>query len=385
LTDGISFHDVSLLAQMGKMIRFVPLNDLARQNRLLGDGLATRAREVIEHGRYVLGPECAAFESEFARYCGVADCVGVANGTDAIELALRAAGLGEGHRVATAANAGFYASAAIHATGADPVYVDVAAQTHLIDPEALRQTLARTAVHAVIVTHLYGRLADVEAIAVVCKPHGVAVIEDCAQAHGASRGGRKAGGFGLAGCFSFYPTKNLGALGDGGAVTTDDVAFAARLRELRQYGWAGKYRVDRAGGRNSRLDEMQAALLRIKLPLLDRWNEQRRNIARRYAREITNPRLQCPADFAADHVAHLFVVRCEDRDGFRRHLDKHGVGSDIHYPTPDHLQAGYRGTLAAGSLPQTERLAGQIVTIPCFAELEEQEIRHVIDVANGWR
>jgi aminotransferase EvaB len=288
---------------MEKMTRFIPLNDLARQNRLLRDGLATRAREVIECGQYVLGPECAAFEAEFARYCGVAGCVGVANGTDALELALRAAGVEEGHGVATAANAGFYTSTAIHAIGATPVYIDVAAQTHLINPQALRQALECTAVRAVIVTHLYGRLADVDAIAGICRAHGAIVVEDRAQAHGASRGGRKAGSFGLAGCFSFYPTKNLGALGDGGAVTTDDAAFAARLRELRQYGWDGKYQVGRAGGRNSRLDEMQAALLRIKLPHLDRWNEQRRGIARRYAREITNPRLQCPADFASDNVA----------------------------------------------------------------------------------
>ena len=366
------------------MTRRVPLNDLVRQSRLIHDELAACARRVIERGWYVLGSECTDFEAEFAAYCAVAHCIGVANGTDAIELALRAAGIGEGDGVATVANAGFYASTAIHAIGASPVYVDVTAETQLLCVASLSQALARKNVRAVIVTHLYGRLADVEGVTALCRPLGIPVIEDCAQAHGAARNGRKAGSFGAAGCFSFYPTKNLGALGDGGAVTTDDAAFAERLRQLRQYGWDGKYRVGRAGGRNSRIDEMQAALLRVKLPHLDRWNEDRCNLARRYAREMRNPRVQCPMDFEPDNVAHLFVVRCEDRHDFRRHLDVRGVSSDVHYPIPDHLQPGYGGALAAGSLPQTERLAGEIVTIPCFAELEEDEVRQVIEAVNSW-
>lgn len=363
------------------MTRRVPLNDLVRQSRSIQDELAACAQRVVARGWFVLGSECADFEAEFAAYCGSAHGIGVANGTDSIELALRALGIVAGDGVATVANAGFYASTAIHAIGAAPVYVDVLAETHGMDPQSLRQALAAKRVRAVIVTHLYGRLADVEAIVAICKPLGIPVIEDCAQAHGASRNGRKAGSFGAAGCFSFYPTKNLGALGDGGAVTTDDAALAGRLRELRQYGWDDKYRVARRGGRNSRLDEMQAALLRIKLPHLDRWNEARRRLAQRYAREIGNPRVKCPVDFGPDNVAHLFVVCCEDRDGFRRHLDASGVSSDIHYPIPDHLQPGYG---AAAALPVTERLAGQIVTIPCFAELDEDEIRQVIAAANSW-
>lgn len=361
----------------------IPLNDLVRQSRLIHDELAACARRVIERGWYVLGSECADFEAEFAAYCGVAHCVGVANGTDAIELALRAAGIGDGDGVATVANAGFYASTAIHAIGATPIYVDVEAETHLLCVESLGRALAKHTVRAVIVTHLYGRLADVEAVIALCKPLGIPVIEDCAQAHGAVRSGRKAGSFGSAGCFSFYPTKNLGALGDGGAVTTDDAGLAERLRQLRQYGWDSKYRVGRAGGRNSRLDEMQAALLRVKLPYLDRWNEERRSLARRYAREIQNVRVRCPSDFGPDNIAHLFVVRCEDREGFRRHLDGCGVSSDIHYPIPDHLQPGYNGG-NQGRLPGTERLAGQVVTLPCFAELTEEEVRQVIQAVNSW-
>ena len=317
------------------MTRRVPLNDLVRHNRLLHDGLLNSARRVIERGWYVLGAEVAEFETAFANYCGVAHAVGVANGTDAIELALRAAGVAEGDGVATVANAGFYAATAIYAIGAVPLYVDVT-EAHSMSVDSFNRVLAKNTVRAVVVPHLYGRLAEIEAITAVCEPLGIAVLEDCAQAHGARRAGRAAGSFGAAGCFSFYPTKNLGALGDGGAVTTRDAAMAERLRELRQYGWDRKYRVSRAGGRNSRLDELQAALLLAKLPYLDRWNAARRGIARRYSEAISNPRVKCPDDFGTDNVAHLFVVCCEDRDGFRRHLEARGIASDIHYPIPDH-------------------------------------------------
>jgi dTDP-3-amino-2,3,6-trideoxy-4-keto-D-glucose/dTDP-3-amino-3,4,6-trideoxy-alpha-D-glucose/dTDP-2,6-dideoxy-D-kanosamine transaminase len=365
------------------MPRRIPLNDLVRQNFRLQDELANSARRVIERGWYILGSEGAEFETAFATYCGVPHAVGVANGTDAIELALRAVGVGEGHSVATVANAGFYASTAIRAMGAQPLYVDVVPETHSMSVDSLNRQLARNTVQAVIVTHLYGRLAEIETIAAICKPLGIPVIEDCAQAHGASRDGRAAGSFGAAGCFSFYPTKNLGALGDGGAVTTGDGAIAKRLRELRQYGWDRKYQVSRPGGRNSRLDELQAALLLTKLPHLDRWNEDRRKIARRYSEEIRNPRVKCPKDFGTDNVAHLFVVRCEDRDDFRRHLETNGIATDIHYPIPDHQQPAY-ATEAVDRLTETERLAREIVTIPCFSEMEEEEISQVIAAANGW-
>jgi aminotransferase EvaB len=363
--------------------RVVPLNDLVRQNRLIHDELAAAARRVIERGWYVLGSEGAEFEKTFAAYCGVPYAVGVANGTDGIELALRAVGVDAGHNVATVANAGFYASTAIHAVGARPLYVDVDPATHLMSVDPLNRELARNDVRAVIATHLYGRLADVETITAICKPLGIPVIEDCAQAHGANRHGRAAGSFGTAGCFSFYPTKNLGALGDGGAVTTSDAAIAGRLRELRQYGWDKKYQVSRSGGRNSRLDELQAALLLVKLPHLDRWNEGRRAIARRLSNKIRHPRIKCPRDFGTDDVAHLFVLRCDDRGGFQRHLEARGVSSDIHYPIPDHRQPAY-AAFSSRELPETDRLAKEIVTVPCFPEMEEEEISQVIDAINSW-
>jgi dTDP-3-amino-2,3,6-trideoxy-4-keto-D-glucose/dTDP-3-amino-3,4,6-trideoxy-alpha-D-glucose/dTDP-2,6-dideoxy-D-kanosamine transaminase len=366
------------------MARRIPLNDLVRQNRLIHDQLVGAMRRVIDRGWYILGPECADFEAAFATYCGVPHVVGVANGTDAIELALRAVGVDERHRVATVANAGFYASTAIRAIGAQPVYVDVAADTQLMNLESLQRELTPNTVRAVIVTHLYGRLADVENIIAICEPLGIPVIEDCAQAHGAMRNGRVAGSFGTAGCFSFYPTKNLGALGDGGAVTTRDAAVAERAQTLRQYGWSRKYEVSFAGGRNSRLDELQAAALLAKLPHLDRWNQERRAIAQRYSKEIDPSRVKCPRDFGPDNVAHLYVIRCQDRAGFRRHLDAHGIASDIHYPIPDHRQPAAFGFSGRLELPETERQAEEIVTIPCFPEMEEEEIGQVIAAVNRW-
>ena len=363
------------------MMRRIPLNDLIRQDRLIHRELVDATRRVIERGWYILGAEGANFETAFAAYCGVPHAVGVANGTDAIELALRAVGVSEGHSVATVANAGFYASTSIRAIGANPVYVDVVPETHLMSVEFPSRELARNKVHAVIVTHLYGRLADIEAVTEICETLGIPVIEDCAQAHGAIRNGRTAGSFGIAGCFSFYPTKNLGALGDGGAVTTRDDGVAERVRALRQYGWSKKYEVGRANGRNSRLDEIQAAALLTKLPHLDRRNEERRAIARRYSTEIDQSRIHCRRDCGPDDVVHLFVVRCENRDAFRQHLDTHGVGSDIHYPIPDYRQPAYSGF---GELPETERLAKEVVSIPCFPEMEEEEINQVIEAVNAW-
>lgn len=348
---------------------------------MLRDELMASAARVIDSGWFIQGKEGLSFEAAFAAYCSVQHCVGVANGTDAIELALRAAGVNAGDAVATVANAGFYSTMAILAIGAEPLYVDVDAESQLMDIASLRGVLERQRVAAVVVTHLYGQLADMEAIAPLCLAKDVALIEDCAQAHGARRNGRIAGSFGTAGCFSFYPTKNLGALGDAGAVTTNDPAFAARLRALRQYGWEQKYQVGRIGGRNSRLDEMQAALLSAKLRHLDDWNEERRSIARRYVEEISHAGIRRLQPFGADHVAHLCVLRCEDRDRFRRHMDAQGIATDIHFPIPDHQQPTNRRQV---SLPETERLASEIVTIPCFNGMREAEIRRVITAVNGW-
>lgn len=335
-------------------------------------------QRVVDSQWYVMGAEVAAFEREFAAYCGVLNCVSVANGTDALELGLRALGVKPGDRVLAVANAGFYGSTAIHLLGATPDYIDIDPKTLTISVEHLREAIGVNVPQAIIVTHLYGQLADIETIVELAAKAGIPVIEDCAQAHGAMRSGKRAGSFGSIGCFSFYPTKNLGAMGDGGAVVTSDASLAAHLRQLRQYGWAAKYRVEMAGGRNSRLDEMQAAILREKLPCLERWNAERREIARRYNSVFARLPLLCPPSLGADYVAHLYVVRVAKRETFRAFLKEHGVATDVHYPVPDHLQAANAGSQPGYSLSATEAACDAVVSLPCFPGLTDQEVERVI-------
>jgi dTDP-4-amino-4,6-dideoxygalactose transaminase len=346
--------------------------------------LVDATMRVIESRWYILGAEVAAFERDFAAYCGVAHCVGVANGTDALELALRALGVKRGHTVFLAANAGFYGSTAVRLTGAVPYYVDVDEETLTLSPRSLEHAFRQDNPKAVIITHLYGQLADIQDIVEIATRKGVPTIEDCAQAHGASRGGRRAGSFGTVGCFSFYPTKNLGALGDGGAVTTNDPAVAAHLLQLRQYGWSMKYRVDTPGGRNSRLDEMQAALLREKLGMLDGWNGERRRIGNRYNQAFARLPVRCPISLGEDFVAHLYVVRHVERDALRSHLEGCGIGTDIHYPVPDHLQKGYASHQSEGDLPITEDACRTVLSLPCFPGLADTEQKRVISALESF-
>lgn len=349
----------------------VPVNDL----RIAADErecLLERIRAVLERGWFVLGPEVKGFEAEFASYCGVPHAVSVANGTEALELALRAAGVKAGDRVLTVANAGFYSTTAILAIGATPVFVDIDPQRLTISAEGLARAL-RPGIKAVIVTHLYGQLADMVRILDLARRVGVTVVEDCAQAHGAQAGGIRAGAFGDLGCFSFYPTKNLGALGDGGAVVTAREDFAATLRALRQYGWSeAKYHVALTGGCNSRLDELQAAVLRERLARLDEHNRLRRAIAARYNHAFRELPLKCPAT-GEDYVAHLYVVRCAKRDALRAHLAARGVAAEVHYPVPDHHQPAVRERWADVVLPVTEATVGTLLTLPCFPAMTEEQ------------
>jgi dTDP-4-amino-4,6-dideoxygalactose transaminase len=333
---------------------------------------------VLDSHWYVLGTEVAAFEHAFAAWSGSKNCVTLGNGTDALELALRGLGVSTGDRVILAANAGFYGSTAVRLIGAEPVYADVDPRLLTLSVDSLDAALAKRP-KAVIVTHLYGQLADIEAIVERAAAVGVPVIEDCAQAHGAERGGRRAGSFGAVGCFSFYPTKNLGALGDGGALVSDDDELIARVRKLRQYGWGSKYSVDVAGGRNSRLDEMQAAILLDKLPHLDRWNGQRRSIATRYNLAFSDLPFTCPASVGEDYVGHLYVIRSAARDAFRASLAEDGVATDVHYPIPDHLQRAYACAQVRGSLPVTERVCDEVVSLPCFPGMEDLAVQRVIE------
>lgn len=361
----------------------IPVNSLQRHIRPLADRLAAVSRAVIDSGHYVLGPNVQGFEQAFAAYCGVAHAVGVGNGTDALELSLRALGVDAGDRVAVVANAAMYGATAILACGGTPVFVDIDPATHTMCPDALASVLATGPVKAVIVTHLYGRLAAMDALIPLCRERGIPVLEDCAQAHGARDArGIRAGAFGDIASFSFYPTKNLGALGDGGAVATSSDVLAERIRQLRQYGWSAKYTNTLAGGRNTRLDELQAALLLDMLPALDGWNARRREIANRYSAGIDNPRLAPPPACGEEHVAHLYVVRCEDRDDARSRLAQHGVQTDVHYPVPDYRQPCLQGKIDASPLPHTEADARSVMTLPCFPELTDAEADAVIAACN---
>jgi dTDP-4-amino-4,6-dideoxygalactose transaminase len=359
----------------------VPLNDLVRAAALERDALHTALARVADSGWYILGEEVRRFEEAFARHTGVAHAIGVGNGTDALELALRALGIGPGRDVVTAANAGMYATTAIRRTGAAPVYADVNEASMCVDVRTVAAAVT-PATAAVVTTHLYGRLADVEALAEWCRAKGIALVEDCAQAHGASRNGRRAGAFGTLACFSFYPTKNLGALGDAGAVVTSDERLASNLRALRQYGWQAKYDARVAGGVNSRLDELQAAVLNVRLPSLDARNALRRNVARRYSERIRHPAIAVPPVPGDEFVGHLYVVRARERDALKAHLAARGIASDVHYPIPDHMQQAYE---VRASLPVTERLAGEVLTLPCFPELRDDEVDAVIEACNAWR
>jgi dTDP-4-amino-4,6-dideoxygalactose transaminase len=356
----------------------VPLNDLKRTTSTLRQEIRDAIGQVLASGWYLFGPQVANFESAFAAYCGVSHCISVANGTDALEIGLRALGCGPGDEVVTVANAGMYGSAAIVTVGAHPIFADIDPITMTMDRACLEVCLGPKT-RAIIVTHLYGRLADIEAMEAIAQSRGIPIIEDCAQAHGAQRAGRKAGSWGALGCYSFYPTKNLGAFGDGGAIVTNSDELAAESRSLRQYGWKEKYIADRLNGRNSRLDELQAAVLLAKLPHLDGWNARRREIVGRY-RQAAGGGLTVPDTSGADHVAHLCVVRSPERNRLRNFLYRIRVATDIHYPVPDHRQPALQSWAGRDTaLPVTDAVVKEIVTLPCFPELSDEEIARVCD------
>jgi dTDP-4-amino-4,6-dideoxygalactose transaminase len=353
----------------------VPLNDLSRALQTERAELLEAMARVVDSGWLVLGPEHTGFESDLAGFLGVEHALGVASGTDALELAMRAVVPGDRPVVVTAANCGGYSTTAARRAGLTVRYADVDASTHLLTPETLAPVLGQD-VGAVVVTHLYGRAADVAAVRTVCEPLGIRVIEDCAQALGAARPEGRAGSLGDVAAFSFYPTKNLGALGDGGAVATVSEEIARTVRELRQYGWQGKYTIGRTGGVNSRLDEVQAAVLRTRLPRLDAANERRRTILATYGASAPAGVEVLPAD-GPGHVAHLAVVVTERRDELVAHLSQHGVRTDVHYPTPDHRQPAIAAEHADVHLPTTERLAASVLSLPLFPELTDDEVAHV--------
>jgi dTDP-4-amino-4,6-dideoxygalactose transaminase len=349
----------------------VPYLDLGRLQRELEDELGEALRRVMASGRYVLGPEVAAFEAEWAAYCGAAHCVGVGNGLNALELVLRAWGVGPGDEVVVPSNTYIATWLAVTHVGATPVPVEPDPRTCNLDPARVEAALTpRT--RALLPVHLYGQCADLGPLLELARERGLAVVDDAAQAHGARLGELRVGALCDATAFSFYPTKNLGALGDGGAVVTDDESVASRVRRLRSYGEAERY-TSVEYGRNSRLDALQAAALRVKLPRLEAWGERRRELAHRYGERLAGSGLGLPVEApGTTHAWHLYVVRSPERDRLREALAARGVDSLVHYPRALHEHPAYTA-LARPALASSEQLAREVLSLPLYPQLRDDE------------
>jgi dTDP-4-amino-4,6-dideoxygalactose transaminase len=362
----------------------VPFQDMPQQIQNLRAELDAAIAGVLRHGQFILGPEVAAFERAWADACGVKQAIGVGSGTDALQLTLRALGIGPGDEVITVANSFIATAEAVSYTGATPVLVDCEPETLLIDPAAVEAAVTpRT--RAVIPVHLYGQPADMPALQKIAQKHGLALIEDAAQAHGATLvDGRPCGALGTAAAFSFYPGKNLGAFGDGGAVTTDDEAIARQLRLLRNWGSVVKYHHE-VQGYNSRLDTLQAAILSVKLRHLAAWNDHRNTAAHWYMdalRDCSAIKLPIIAPWCGRHAWHLFVVRIteRDRDGIARQLAERGVQTVVHYPIPIHRQKAYAAlNYPAGAFPHAETAAASVLSLPMFPEITFEQVTFVAE------
>lgn len=363
----------------------VPFVDLSRDWAGEAAEIVGAVDSVIRGARFILGPEVAAFEGEFASFCGVPHGVGVASGTDALLLSAMALDLGPGDEVIVPANTFIATFDAISRCGATPVPVDPDPEFYTLNRADVAEAFSAK-IRAVVPVHLYGQMVEIDAMAAWCREKGIVLIEDAAQAHGARFNGRRAGSLGATGCFSFYPSKNLGALGDGGCVVTADGELAARVSMLRDYGQRRKNEHLQVG-LNSRLDELQAAALRVKLRRLDACNEKRAAAAARYAEglsgvaDITTPAVRQ----GSTHVYHLYVVRCDGRDRLKDYLGDKGIATGVHYPTPAHLQPAYASLgYGRGSLPVSEKLAGEVLSLPMFPSITDVEIGYVCETVRAF-
>ncbi len=362
----------------------IPVVDIARQDQSIRPETEAAIRRVIDRSQFILNAEVESFEKAFAAYCGVSFAVGVGSGTDALQIALLACGIGPGDEVITVSHTSPATVAAVELTGASAVPVDIDPRRFTMDPRRIAAAFTpRT--RALLPVHLYGQPADLGPILEFAARHSLPVIEDCSQAHGARYREKRAGAWGRIAAFSFYPTKNLGAYGDGGAVLTDDPQLAERVRRIRQYGWDAE-RVSQGKGMNSRLDEIQATILNVKLGRLDEWNTERRRLAALYDNRLAVKDLIIP--FAAPdsiHVYHTYVIRHPRRDALRAHLAERGIGSSIHFPLPVHLHPGFSNLAGfSGSLPETEAAAREVLTLPLFPGMREDELQQVVDAVNSF-
>ncbi len=370
---------------MPENIGLIPLVDLARQHEALLDEIQAVTRDILEKGAFIGGPHVEAFEREWAGYCGTSEAIGVCSGTDALRFALLACGVRPGDEVITPPHTFVATWEAIVQSGARPVPADVDPETCNLDPAQIeRRITVRT--RAILPVHLYGRPACMDAICDIAATHGLAVIEDAAQAHGASSRGRKTGSLGRAGSFSFYPSKNLGACGEAGAVTTDNADVARTVRMLRDHGQEEK-NLHEIGGYNGRLDAIQAAILRIKLRRLDAWNLRRRALAALYSECLAGiPGLALPSDDAdATQVYHLYVVQTFKRDELRESLRQNGIATGLHYPLPVHLQKAFRFLgYKTGDFPVSERMASEVLSLPLYPELEAEKVEFICEMARSF-
>jgi Predicted pyridoxal phosphate-dependent enzyme apparently involved in regulation of cell wall biogenesis len=363
----------------------IPFVSFEKMHKEIETELEEAFSKVLKKNWFIQGTECEAFEREFAEYCGADYAIGCGNGLDALYLILRALEIGEGDEVIVPSNTYIATALAVSYTGAKPVFVEPDMRSYNINPELIEEKVTdRT--KAIMAVHLYGQPADIDAIKVVADKYGLKIIEDSAQAHGAAYKGKRTGSLGVAAGFSFYPGKNLGALGDGGAVVTNDKELADKVRALGNYGSDYKYHHIYKGN-NSRLDEMQAAFLRVKLRNLDKWNEDRRRTAARFSSEITNPAIILPETMEGNtHVYHLYAIRCEKRDELEKYLNDKGIGTNKHYPIPMHLQGAYTELgIKEGELPLAEEISRTELSIPMYYGMSDEQIEYIIDSINSFK
>jgi len=357
----------------------IPFVDLRRQYASIKTEIDAAIQQTLDRGAFAANQAVAAFEEEFARYCGVRHCVAVSSGTSALHLAMIASGVQAGDEVITVPFTFIATAWAISYVGATPVFVDVEGDTCTLDAEKIARAIGPKT-RAIIPVHLYGQMADMEPMRDICDRHGLMLIEDAAQAHGAEYKGRRAGGYGRIGCFSFYPTKNLGAFGEAGAITTDDDEIAERLRHLRDHAQITKYRHEEIGY-NYRMDELQGAILRVKLRHIEGWNSARSKIAKYYVDKLNETSIILPTESPdRRHVWHLFVVRSSERDNLCRELLNASIGTGLHYPIPLHLQPAYSYLgYQRGDFPVAEKIASECLSLPMFPELEQSELDRVCE------
>lgn len=354
----------------------IPFIDLTREYAEIGDEITSIIQRTLENGWFILGQQLKEFEREFSRYIGAKYGIGVNSGSDALFLALKALGVDENSEVITVSHTFISTADSIVRCGAKPVFVDIEPETYCINPALIEDKITEKT-KAILPVHLYGHPANMGYILEIAKEHGLSVVEDACQAHGAEYNGKKVGSIGDVGCFSFYPAKNIGAYGDGGFVTTNDSSLAERIKSLRNYGQSKKYHHDLVGV-NSRLDELQAAVLRIKLSRLGMWNEKRRRIAKLYAEVLDQKGIILPAERTyAKHVYHLFVTRLAKRDKCQRFLQKRGIQTQIHYPIPVHKQNAYKEFETAKDLSVTEAICNEILSLPLYPSLTDEEVAYI--------